>query len=97
MSEESKYLTVHDKIRHQQLKKTHETFGYKHPDLNIKEYAAPTQSDLDEIKGALKYILEKLTQLDMYVRQKRYKPGQYEERQYNHVPPDNKKIGNEND
>lgn len=97
MSEDSKYLTNHDKIRHEMLKQTHKTFGYKHPDLNIQEYVAPTQSDLDEIKSALKYILEKLTQLDMYVRQTRYKPGQYEQRQYNHVSPDNKKIGNDNE
>lgn len=97
MSDDTKYLTTHDKIRQQQLKNNYKAFGYKHPDLNMKEYVAPSQSDLDEIKGALKYILEKLTQLDMYVRQTRYKPGQYEQRQYNHVPPDNKKIGADNE
>lgn len=80
MNDDSKYITTHDRVRLEMLKKTRDHFGYKHPDLEVKEYVAPKQSDLDEIKTALKYILEKLTQLDVYVRQIRYKPGQYEKR-----------------
>jgi hypothetical protein len=78
--DESRFVTVHDRVRQKMMKTTHEQFGYKHPDLDMKEYVAPTQTDLDEIKQALKYILQKLTSLDDYVRQHRYKPGMYEKR-----------------
>jgi hypothetical protein len=75
---DDQFVTVHQRVREEMQKRTAKTFGYK--STEIKEYVAPTQSDLDEIKTALKYILAKLTSLDMYVRQTRFKPGQYEKR-----------------
>ncbi len=76
---DGEYVSLPEKMRDEMLRRTAKEFGGKHTD--IKEYVAPKQSDLDEIKTALKYILEKLTSLDRYVRQTRFKPGQYEKPQ----------------
>ena len=78
--DESEYVSIHDRIRDKALQKSSEIYG--HPHTAIKQYESPKQSDLDEIKQALKYILETLTQLDRYVRDKRYKPGIYEKNCY---------------
>lgn len=77
---EPEYLNIHDRIREKALQKSAQVYGHSHTEL--KEYEAPKQSDLDEIKQALKYILETLTKLDRYVRDKRYQPGIYEKNCY---------------
>lgn len=74
------YVSLPERMREEMLRRTAQEFGGQHKE--IKKYVAPAQSDLDEIKSALKFILEKLTSLDRYVREHRFKPGQYESRHY---------------
>lgn len=76
----SEFLSLSDKIRDEMERRSREAFGGN--SRKMVEYKAPTQSDLEEIKQALKYILEKLTQLDRYVRDHKGRPSQYEKNIY---------------
>lgn len=64
------YVSNHDKIRHQMQLKSREMFPNARVD-EIKEYKTDNLDDIAEIKLALKFIMEKLTQLDCYVRGRR--------------------------
>lgn len=76
---DGEYVSLPERMRDEMARRTAQEFGVKYKE--IKEYKAPTQNDLDEIRKALKYILERLTSLDRYVREHRFKPGQYEKHQ----------------
>lgn len=64
------YVSTHDKIRHEMQLKSRSMFPNARVD-EIKEYKTENIDDIAEIKLALKFIMEKLTQLDCYVRGRR--------------------------
>lgn len=76
----SEYVSLKDKIRENMQEKTCEANGIKH--VPMKSYKVANLDDIDEIKKALAYILEKLTDLDYFVRGRQYrqnrKQGKYD-------------------
>lgn len=91
MSDDQQYVSIHARIRHEMQKISSREFGTKIDD--IKEYKGADLNDIQEIKQALTYILEKLTQLDSYVRGRRLGKGAYEQMP-EFVSPDNRKLTN---
>jgi hypothetical protein len=73
---DQEFLSIHDQIRDAMDQKTAEHYGTKR--IAVKEYQGTAQTDMEQIMAALKLIMQKLTELDSFVRDKRARPGMYE-------------------
>ena len=63
MSDEPEYYSIHDQMRDLVL------------DTEKKIVEQPKMNELDDIRKSLKYILDKMTNMDRYIRSSQYRYG----------------------
>lgn len=64
---EVKVMTIHERIQAEHTKNVKEFFGDKRP--GMKELETPQMNDIDQIKMVLQAIMDKVSSIDLYIRQ----------------------------
>lgn len=71
MSDDSDYFSIHDEISQKARQLNAMQFGHKIPEQKSIDKAK--EFDLDDIRSALKFILDKLANMDRYIRGSQYR------------------------